>query len=34
MIEIDSNNSLLIKNGKVKLSDIQDMYEQLGAVCK
>lgn len=32
MIEIDSNNSLLIKDGKVKLSDIQEMYEQLGPV--
>ena len=34
MVEIDSNNSLLIKDGKIKLSDIQTMYEQIGAVCK
>jgi len=34
MIEIDANNSVLIKDGKIKLSDIQSMYESIGAVCE
>lgn len=34
LIEIDSANSQLIKNGKVKLSDVRSLYEQLGATCK
>lgn len=34
LIEIDSNNSSLIKDGKVKLADIQAIYESIGATCK
>ena len=34
LIEIDFANSQLIKNGKVKLSDVRSLYEQLGATCK
>lgn len=34
LIEIDSNNSSLIKDGKVKLADIQAVYESIGATCK
>ena len=34
LIEIDSANSQLIKDGKVKISDVKSLYEQLGATCK
>lgn len=34
LIEIDSANSQLINDGKVKLSSIKSLYEQLGATCK
>ncbi len=34
MIEIDSANGALIKDGKIKLSDIKSVYEQVGASCK
>lgn len=36
MIEIDSANAALIKNGKVKISDLRSMYESstVGAICK
>lgn len=34
MIKIDSANASLIKDGKVKLSDIQAVYEANGATCK
>lgn len=34
LIEIDSANSQLINNGKVKLSSVKSLYEQLGATCK
>lgn len=34
LIEIDSANSQLIKEGKVKISDVKSLYEQLGATCK
>ncbi|MDD6224215.1 MAG: DUF1307 domain-containing protein [bacterium] len=33
-IEIDESNSALIKNGKVKLEDIKEVYEAIGATCK
>ncbi len=34
MIEIDSNNAALIKNGKVKIDDMRALYKQVGAVCE
>lgn len=34
LIEIDSANSQLISDGKVKLSSVKSLYEQLGATCK
>ena len=34
LIEIDSANSQLINDGKVKLSRVKSLYEQLGATCK
>ncbi len=34
LIEIDSSNSQLINDGKVKLSSVKSLYEQLGATCK
>lgn len=34
LIKIDSDNSSLIKNGKVLVSDVLDVYSQLGIVCK
>lgn len=34
LIEIDSANSQLINDGKVKLSSVKSLYEQLGATCK
>ncbi len=34
LIEIDSANGSLIKDGKIKLSDMKSAYEQLGASCK
>ena len=34
LIEIDSANSKLINDGKVKLSSVKSLYEQLGATCK
>ena len=34
LIEIDSANSQLINDGKVKLSSVKSIYEQLGATCK
>ncbi len=34
LIEIDSANSSLIKNGKISISDMKSVYEQLGATCK
>ncbi len=34
LIEIDSANSSLIKDGKILVSDIKSVYEQLGATCK
>ena len=34
MIEIDSKNKTLIKNGKIKVSDLKAGYEALGATCK
>ncbi len=33
MIEIDSNNSNLIKNGKIDVGTIQSYYQSLGIVC-
>ena len=33
MIEIDSNNSSLIKNGKININDIENLYNQVGASC-
>ena len=34
LIEIDSANSQLINDGKVKLSSVKSLYEQLGVTCK
>ena len=34
LIEIDSANGQLINDGKVKLSSVKSLYEQLGATCK
>lgn len=33
MIEIDSANSQIINDGKLKLSIIENMYESIGATC-
>lgn len=33
MIEIDSTNATRIKNGKIKLSDIENDYQKLGFTC-
>ncbi len=34
LIEIDSNNHSLIKNGKVSIKDLKDMYIKNGCTCK
>ena len=34
MIEVDSANSQLIKNGKVSLKDLKSVYESVGATCE
>ncbi len=34
LIEIDSSNGNIIKNGKIKVQDIKSLYEQLGTTCK
>ncbi|MCI8498717.1 MAG: YehR family protein [Bacilli bacterium] len=34
LIEIDSANENLIKNGKIKVDDIKSAYESIGATCK
>ena len=36
MIEIDSANASLIKNGKIRLTDLRETYESssVGATCK
>lgn len=34
LLEIDSANGQLIKDGKIKLSDIKSVYEAVGAVCE
>ncbi len=34
MIEVDSANSQLIKNGKVSLEDLKSVYEAVGATCE
>ena len=34
LIEIDSANASLIKDGKIKIDDIRTMYESAGATCK
>lgn len=34
LIEVDSANGKLIKDGKIKIDDIKSVYEQLGATCK
>ena len=34
LLEIDSANGQLIKDGKIKLSDIKSVYETIGAVCE
>lgn len=33
LLEIDSANGQLIKDGKIKVSDIKSVYESLGATC-
>lgn len=34
LIDIDSANGSLIKDGKIKLTDIKSVYEGMGASCK
>lgn len=34
MIEIDSANSQLIKDGKVKLDTVKSLYQQMGITCE
>lgn len=34
MIDIDSANATLIKDGKIKISDIKSIYENLGMICE
>lgn len=34
MIEIDSANSQLIKDGKISVDDIESLYNSVGATCK
>jgi len=34
MIEIDSANGQLIKDGKIKLEDLKSAYETIGASCE
>lgn len=34
LISIDSANGSLIKDGKIKISDMQAVYESVGATCK
>ncbi len=34
LIDIDSANGSLIKDGKILVSDIKSVYEQIGATCK
>lgn len=34
LIEIDSDNAALIKDGKVRIDDIREMYEGLGSICE
>lgn len=34
MIEIDSANAQIIKDGKIKLEDIKNTYEAMGMICE
>ncbi len=34
MIEIDSANAKIIKDGKIKLEDIRNTYEAMGLICE
>lgn len=34
LLEIDSANGTLIKDGKISVDDIKNVYESLGATCK
>lgn len=34
MIEVDSANGALIKDGKVKLDDVKSLYSQMGITCE
>ena len=34
LLEIDSANGQLIKDGKISVDDIKSVYESLGAICK
>ena len=34
LLEIDSANGQLIKDGKIKVADIKSVYESLGAICE
>lgn len=34
LLEIDSANGTLIKDGKININDIKSVYEDLGAICK
>ncbi len=34
LLEIDSANGQLIKDGKIRVDDIKSVYESLGAICK
>lgn len=34
LLDIDSNNSELIKDGKIEVDSLKTVYENLGAICK
>ncbi len=34
LISLDRNNASLIKNSKIKVSDMRKIYEDMGAICK
>ena len=34
LIDVDSSNATLIKDGKVSIDDIESLYEQVGATCE
>lgn len=34
LLEIDTSNGQIIKDGKILIDDVRDLYESLGATCK